>query len=119
MTEHDVFIGTDRPASAVRSVIETALGTVFQLSQDLEPVPALRVGATKVFFHDSHAFEDDADFPVSRYRRWVSIEDAARDEEHQLAVARQVFDAVKSEGWPVMLSFGLQGSIVVYPPSHT
>lgn len=40
----------------------------FRPSQDIEPVPALAVGATKVFFHRDHPFDDDAGFPVSRYR---------------------------------------------------
>lgn len=72
-------------------------------------------GLRKVFFHDEHPFEDDAGFPASRYRYWVSVEDSARDEERQLAVARQVVDAVKAEGWSAMLSYGLQGSLVMYP----
>jgi hypothetical protein len=78
-------------------------------------VPALAAGSTKVFFHDSHAFEDDAGFPVSRYRYWVSVHDADRDEERQLATAQRIFDAVKAKGWPAMLSFDLQGSLAVYP----
>jgi hypothetical protein len=115
MTEHDVFVSGDRPAAVVRAVIEAALGTTFRPSQDAEPVPAMTVGATKVFFHDDHPFEDDSDFPVSQYRYWVSVEDPDRDEERQLAVALRVFDAVKAEGWPTMLSFGLQGSLAIYP----
>jgi hypothetical protein len=115
MTEHDVFVSAERPAGVVRAVIEAALGTAFRPSQDPDPVPALAIGTTKVFFHDSHPFEDDADFAVSRYRYWVSVEDSARDEDRQFAIARQVFDSVKTEGWPVMLSFGLQGSLAVYP----
>jgi hypothetical protein len=80
MTEHDVFVAGEDPASMVRAVIETALGMAFRPSQDSEPVPALAVGATKVFFHDDNPYEDDADFPVSRYRYWVSVEDSGRDE---------------------------------------
>lgn len=83
----------------VRAVIEAALGSAFRPSQDTEPAPALAAGTTKVFFHDEHPFEDDAGFPASRYRYGVSVEDSARDEERQLAVARQVFDAVKAQGW--------------------
>src|SRR5258707_1661616 len=102
MTQHDVFVATEYPAPVVRAVIEVALGTAFQPSHGPEPVPALTIGPTKVFFHDSHPFEDDADFAVSRYRYWVNVEDSAR----QLAIAQRVFDAVKAEGWPAMLSFG-------------
>jgi hypothetical protein len=79
------------------------------------PVPALATGTTKVFFHDSHAFEDDHDFAVSRYRYWISVKDSARNEQRQLAVAQRISDAVKAEGWPAMLSFDLQGSIAVCP----
>ncbi len=115
MTQHDVFVATECPAEAVRADIESALGVAFQPSQDPEPVPALAIGTTKVFFHDSHAFEDDVDFPVSRYRYWVSVEDSARDEERERAIARRVFDAVKADGRSAMLSFGLQGSVATYP----
>jgi hypothetical protein len=115
MSQHDVFVATERPDSAVRAAIEAALGVAFGPSQDPEPVPASVIGTTKVFFHSSHPFEDDVDFPVSRYRYWISVEDSARDEERQLVIARQVFDTVKAEGWPAMLSFGLQGSLAVYP----
>jgi hypothetical protein len=115
MTEHDIFVSTNSPAAVVRANIEAALGIAFKASQDAEPVPALAIGTTKVFFHDSHLFEDDQDFAVSRYRYWVSVEDSARDEERQLAIAQQVFDAMKAERWPVMLSFDLQGSLAVYP----
>jgi hypothetical protein len=68
-----------------------------------------------VFFRDSHPFEDDVDFPVSRYRYWVSVQDSARDEGRQLAVAQRVFDAVKAAGWPVLLSHGLQGTGATHP----
>lgn len=115
MTEHDVFVSGDGPADVVREFIEAALGAAFRPSQDTEPVLALAAGTTKVFFHDEHPFEDDAGFPVSRYRYWVSVEDSTRNEERQLAVARQVFDAVKAEGWSAMLSYGLQGNLAMYP----
>ncbi|HEY3908043.1 MAG TPA: hypothetical protein VGM14_29330, partial [Streptosporangiaceae bacterium] len=87
----------------------------FRPSQDAEPVPALAAGATKVFFHDDHPFEDDTGFAVSRYQYWVSVRDSGRDEERQLAVARKVFDAAKTSGWPALLSYGLQGSLAIYP----
>ena len=115
MTEHDVFVSGEPRADVVRTAIEGALGSVFRLSQDSDPVPALLVGTTKVFFHDDHPFEDDAGFPVSRYRYWISVEDSARDEERQLDVARRVFGAAMTEGWPAMLSYELQGSLAAYP----
>ncbi len=115
MTQHDVFVATDYPVAVVRAVIEAALGNAFQPSQDPEPVPALTIGPTKVFLHDRHPFEDDADFAVSRYRYWVNVEDSARDQQRQLEIAQRVFDAVKAAGWPAMLSFGLQGHLAVYP----
>jgi hypothetical protein len=46
---------------------------------------------------------------------WVSVEDSARDEESQLEVARWVFGAMMAQGWPVMLSYELQGSLAAYP----
>jgi hypothetical protein len=115
VTEHDVFVSGEVPATAVRAVIAAALGTMFRSSHDPEPVPALAVGGTKVFFHDDRPFDDDADFPVSRYRYWVSVEDSDRDEERQAAVASRVLGALKAQGWPVMLSHGLQGNLAVYP----
>ena len=117
MTQHDVFVATDCPGSAVRATIEVALGAAFKPSQDAEPVPALAIGTTKVFFHDGHPFEDDVDFAVSQYRYWVNIHDSARDENRQLAIARRVFDAVVAEGWSALLSFGLQGNLAVHPPA--
>ena len=115
MTQHDIFVATEHPAAVVSAVIEAALGVAFQPSQGPDPVPALMTGGTKVFFHDSHPFEDDAEFPVSRYQYWVSVEDSARDEQRQLEIARRVFEAVTAEGWPAMLSLGLQGNVVIYP----
>lgn len=114
MTDHDLFITAADPAE-VREVIAATLGAPFQPSQDTEPVPALAVGTTKVFFHDSHPFEDDTDLPVSRYQYWVSVEDSSYDEDHQLAIAQRIFDAIKATGWPVLLSYGLQGSIATHP----
>src|SRR5215813_6226192 len=114
MTEHDIFVSTDSPAAVVRANIEAALGAAFKASQDAEPVPALAIGTTKVFFHDSHLFEDDKDFAVSRYRYWVSVEDSARDEERQLAISQQVFDALRAEACAVLLSFDDLGSVAVF-----
>lgn len=115
MNDHDVFVSGGAPADAVRAAIEAALGAAFSPSQEPEPVPALIAGATKVFFHDDHPFEDDTGFAVSRYRYWISVRDSGRDEGRQLAVARKVFDVVKAAGWPAMLSYGLQGNIAIYP----
>jgi hypothetical protein len=115
MNDHDVFVAAGCSAGALRAVIEAALGTSFGQGQGTDPVPVLLAGATKVFFHESHPFEDDVDFAVSRDCFWVSVHDAARDSGRQLAVARRVFDAAKAQGWPVMLSFGLQGHVAVYP----
>jgi hypothetical protein len=115
MTPHDVFIAAEDPAPAVQGVIAAAFGGSFQLSLDSEPVPALTAGTTQVFFHASHPFEDDVDLPVSRYRYWVSVQDSARDEIRQLVIARRVFDAIKASGWPVLLSYGLQGSQASHP----
>jgi hypothetical protein len=118
MNDHDVFVSGEAPVDAVRAAIETALGATFRPSQEPEPVPSLAVGATMVFFHEDHPFEDDIGFAAARYRYWISVRDSARDEERQLAVARKVFDAVKAEGWPVMLSYGLQGNLATYPWDH-
>jgi hypothetical protein len=115
VTEHDIFVSAEPPADEVRAVIEAELGATFSASEDPDPVPALVTGATQVFFYDSHEFEDDRDFTVSRYRYWISVHDSARDQQRQLAVAQRIFDAVKAQGWPAMLSFDLQGNIAVYP----
>jgi hypothetical protein len=68
-----------------------------------------------VFFRDSHQFEDDADFPVSRYQYWVNVQDSGHDENRQLEVARRVFDAARTAGWPALLSYAVQRSIAVHP----
>lgn len=115
MNEHDVFISGEASADVLRTIIETALGADFRSSEDPEPVPALIAGVTKVFFHDDHPFEDDTGFPVTRYRYWVSVKDSGRDEVRELAVAWKIFDVVKAVGWPVMLSYGLQGHLATYP----
>ncbi|HUD36152.1 MAG TPA: hypothetical protein VMR14_04590 [Streptosporangiaceae bacterium] len=52
---------------------------------------------------------------MSRYRYWVNVHDSARNSERQLAIAQRVFDPAAAQGWPVMLSFGVQGHIAVYP----
>ncbi len=52
---------------------------------------------------------------MSRYRYWVNVHDSARNAEGQLAIARRVFNAMEARGWPVMLSFGTQGNLAVYP----
>jgi hypothetical protein len=70
MNEHDVFVANDRPAPVVRAVIEAALGVAFTPGQGPEPAAALASGTTMVFFYDSHPFEDDVDFPVTRYGYW-------------------------------------------------
>ena len=103
------------PPNEVRAVIKAELETTFSASDDPDPVPALVTATTRVFFHDNHEFEDDQDFAVSRYRYWISVHDAARDERRQLAVAQRISGAVKAQAWSAMLSFNLQGSIAVYP----
>jgi hypothetical protein len=80
MNEHDVFIADERPAPVVRAVIEAALGAAFTSGQGPEPATFLATGTTTVFFHDSHSFEDDTDFPVTRYRYWCQR--SRHDQEH-------------------------------------
>jgi hypothetical protein len=115
MNEHDIFVADERPPVVVRAVIEAALGAAFTPGQGPEPSTFLATGTTTVFFHDSHPFEDDVDFPVTRYRYWANIHDTTRNIERQLAIARRVFDAVTAEGWPAMLSYGTQGQLAIYP----
>jgi hypothetical protein len=115
MNEHDVFIADERPAPEVRAVIEAALGAAFTYGQGPDPATFLATGTTMVFFHDSHSFEDDAGFPVTRYRYWANIHDTTRNTERQLAIARCVFDAVAAQGWPAMLSYGTQGHLAIHP----
>ena len=43
------------------------------------------------------------------------MQDSTRDETRQLAIARRIFDAIKATGWPVLLSYGLQGSLATHP----
>lgn len=54
--------------------------------------------------------KNDHDFTVSRYKYWIGIEDSAGDEERQLTVAQRVFDAMKDQGWPTMLSRNLKAT---------
>lgn len=77
--------------------IKAALGATFTLGHGPEPVPALVTGTTMVFLH-SHVFEDDADFPVTRFTYWVNVRDSARNTERQLAAGRRVFDTSRAEG---------------------
>jgi hypothetical protein len=115
MNEHDVFVEAGCPAPVVRAVIEAALGAAFRPGEGTEPAAVLATGSTMVFFYDSHPFEDDVDFPVTRYRYWVNIRDTVRNTERQLVIARRVFDAVTAGGWPAMLSYGTQGNLAIYP----
>ena len=115
MADHDIFVSAERPAGEVLAVIETELEAAFSISENPDPVPALVTGTTKVFFYDSHEFEDDRDFAVSRYHYWINVHDSARDEKRQLAIAQRVFDAMKAQAWPTMLSFNLQDAITIYP----
>lgn len=113
--DDDVFIAGSRDADKVKEAIETALGATFQASADPDPLPALAVGPTHVFFHGKHPFDDDVDLPLSHYQYWVSVHDTGRDERRQLAVAQRVFDAVRSAGWKVLLTHDLQGVVARYP----
>jgi hypothetical protein len=115
MNEHDVFIAAGPPADLVRAVIEACLGTAFRPGQTPDPVPFLITASTKVFFSEGHPFEDDTDFPVSRYHYWINVHDAARNTERQLAIASQIFDAASAQGWAAMLSYGTQGNIAMCP----
>jgi hypothetical protein len=88
MNDHDVFVAAGCSAGALRAAIEAALGTSFEQGQGSGPVPALLAGATKVFYYESHPFEDDVvDFAVSRYCFWVSVHNSARNSGRQLAGA--------------------------------
>jgi hypothetical protein len=71
LADHDVFVSAPHP-DEVRAAIETELGASFSANEDPDPVHALVTGATKVFFHDSHEFEDDRDFAVTQYRCWIA-----------------------------------------------
>ena len=113
--DDDVFIAGDQPAAEVQQVIAAALGEELMPSADPEPVPALGVGPTHVFFHDEHDFDDDRDLRFSRYRYWVSVHDIQRNEERQLAVARRVFDAATAAGWSALLTHDLQLLIAENP----
>jgi hypothetical protein len=113
--DDDVFIAGDEPAAEVQQAIAVALGEEFAPSTDPEPVPAIGVGPTLVFFHDEHDFDDDRDLRFSRYRYWVSVHDTQRDEERQLAVARRVFDAATAAGWNSLLTHDLQVLIARHP----
>ena len=57
------------------------LGEKFEPRADPDPVPALGVGRTHVFFHSHHDFEDDTDLPLTQYQYWASVHDTERDEE--------------------------------------
>jgi hypothetical protein len=113
--DDDVFIAGNQPASEVQQAIEKALGEKFTASADPDPLPALSVGRTHVFFHSDHHFDDDTDLPFSQYRYWVSVHDTERDEQRQILVARRVFDAVRDAGWKALLAHDLQALIARHP----
>jgi hypothetical protein len=116
--DDDVFIAGDRPAGEVRKAIETALGERFEPSIDLEPMPALFVGHTLVYFHDDHEFCDDRDLRFTQYRYWVNVHDTDRDADRQLAVARRVFEVARAAGWPALLARDLQQLVDRYEPGR-
>jgi hypothetical protein len=113
--DDDVFIAGDQLAGQVQQAIAASLGEEFKASDDPDPVPALAVGPTHVFFHHVHHFADDAGLPLSQYRYWVRVHDSERDEQRQLAVARRVFEAARSAGWTTLLTRDLQAVIARNP----
>lgn len=113
--DDDVFIVGGQSASEVRRVIEAALGGRFALSTDPDPVPALAVGPTQVFFYDGHPFEDDTGLPLTRYQYQVKVRDSERDQQRQLTVARQAFEAASAAGWQAVLVRDLQEVIAHHP----
>ena|ERR1700733_14845004 len=113
--DDDVFIAGDQPAAEVQQAIAAALGAEFTPSADSEPVPALGIGPTHVFFHDEHDFDDDRDLRFSQYHYWVSVHDTQRDEARQLALARRVFDAAAAAGWSTLLTHDLQVLVAHHP----
>jgi hypothetical protein len=58
LTEHDVCVSAEHPASEVRAVIEAKPGTAFRASQEPDRVPAPAIRAAKAFIRNSHAFEE-------------------------------------------------------------
>lgn len=113
--DDEVFIAGNQTANEVQQAIESGLGEKFEPSADPDPVPALGVGRTHVFFHSHHDFEDDTDLPLTQYQYWVSVHDTERDEQRQLAVAQRVFDAARAAGWKTLLTHDLQGVIARHP----
>lgn len=114
MNAHDVFVAAECPASMVRAAIEAALGATFSFGDGPEPVPALVTGTTMVFLHDSHPFEGDADFPVTRFAYRVNVRDSARDTERQLAIAGG-YSIPPPPKAGRRCSYGTQGNITLYP----
>lgn len=113
--DDDVFIAGGPAAGEVRRVIEEALDGTFAPSADADPVPGLAAGPVQFFFHDGHPFEDDTELPLTRYRYQVRIHDTERDQQRQLAVARQVFDAARAAGWQALLVRDLQEVVARHP----
>lgn len=108
-------LAADCSVPVIRAVIEADLGAAFQPGPGPDHASCLITGTTKVFFHASHPFDDDTDFPVSRYACPDQRPRRGRNHERQLAAARRIFVAAQAQNCPAMLSHGTQGHLAIYP----
>jgi hypothetical protein len=119
-----VFAGPDEPVSAVRELIQSALGGSFTFPPQENEDPYLAYERADVYVgpHDHEddevAFDDGSWVPLrSQYPHRVEIRDIDRDVECQEALARRVFDVLKADGrWQVVYIDDMQRVVDSYQP---
>jgi hypothetical protein len=120
----DLFVGTSEPASAVISALEDAFGASVTRLSDEDPY--LSLGPVTVYVGSHHQDDDEIKGPDgswqwlplrSQYPHRVEVRDLDHDADRQLAVAREVFDALKAAGrWKLVLVDDMQQLLDSYDP---
>jgi len=98
MNDHDVFVEAEGRASAVRVVVEAALGAVFAPGQRAEPVLALLVGTTKVSLTTVTRSRTTSISSCRGSGTGSTSTTWPRDAEREFAIARRVFNAMAAQG---------------------
>ena len=120
----DLLVGTEEPLSAVIAIIEHALGETFT-GPGAHGEPAHLAHDRADIYAGPHHFDDgDLQAPDgtplglhSQYPHWVEVRDLDRDQDRQLATARQLYEALKAIGkWKLVLADDMQKVIDTYEP---
>lgn len=122
----DLLVGTDEPLNAVTAVIERALGGTFTDRGAYSEPAHLAYDRTDIYAGPHHFDDGDLQAPDgapleihSRYPYWMEVRDVDRDQDRQLATARQIYDALKTIGrWKLVLADDMQKVIDTYEPGR-